>query len=221
MHEQAFGIIISFGSKQFLHIYAILCIDASLHSLTTLHVSASPNAFLISLCSLRLAGVSTFESFLPLLVSLAVSHAASPSPGAGIVPLVADYLTQLSGGLIVTPATISSPAAVPALQSLVSTPNAQLPVATRLPNVPVTLFDSLRLFATISLESGLDMIALRSPPSSTPTVAAPVSAGPQGGERSPSSPIPGPSQAPRPRLSRRVVRAHRYRALPSQPPRPP
>ena len=190
MHEQAFGIIISFGSKQFLHIYAILCIDASLHSLTTLHVSASPNAFLISLCSLRLAGVSTFESFLPLLVSLAVSHAASPSPGAGIVPLVADYLTQLSGGLIVTPATISSPAAVPALQSLVSTPNAQLPVATRLPNVPVTRFDSLCLFATISL----DMIALRSPPSSTPP--------------------------PRSRLGPRVGSARRHRPSPARRKRP-
>ena len=61
----------------------------------------------------------------PPFVPPAVDHAAPPtSPGAGIVPLVADCLTQLSGGPIITPATISSPAAVPALQRLVSTPDA-------------------------------------------------------------------------------------------------
>ena len=63
----------------------------------------------------------------PPLVFPAVKHAAPPlSPGTGIVPLVADCLTQLSGGLVVTPATISSPAAVPALRRHISTPGAQL-----------------------------------------------------------------------------------------------
>ena len=69
---------------------------------------------------------------------------------------MADCLTQLSGGLIITPATISSPAATPAFQRVVSTPDDHL--ATLLPTVPVTRFASFRLFATCSLD-----IALRSP----------------------------------------------------------
>ena len=79
-----------------------------------------------------------------------------------IVPLVADCLTQLSDSLIVAPATISCPAVVPAPQCLVSTPDAQL--ATLLPNVSVTRFDSLRPFATSVLD-----ITLHSPSSSTPS----------------------------------------------------
>ena len=90
----------------------------------------------------------------PLVPPVQVNQSAPPpSPGAGIVPLVADCLTQLSGGLIITPATISSPAAVPALHRLVSTPDAQL--ATMFPTVPVTRFASLRLFATCSLDIAL------------------------------------------------------------------
>ena len=50
-----------------------------------------------------------------------VNHSAPPpSPGAGIIPLVTDCLTQLSGGLLNTSATLSSPAAVPTLHRLVS-----------------------------------------------------------------------------------------------------
>ena len=93
------------------------------------------------------------ESVPPPLVPPVNHSAPPPSPGAGIVPLVADCLTQLSGGLIITPATISSPAAVPALHRLVSTPDAQL--ATMFPTVPVTRFASLRLFATCSLDIAL------------------------------------------------------------------
>ena len=74
-----------------------------------------------------LQALPTVESFLPPLVPPAVNQAAPPpSLGAGIVPLVADCLTQLSrpgGGLIITPVTISSPAANPAFQRLVSTPD--------------------------------------------------------------------------------------------------
>ena len=56
---------------------------------------------------------------LPPLVPPAVyDDAPPPSAGAGIVPLVAESLMQLSRGLTVTPATISSSAAVPALQQL-------------------------------------------------------------------------------------------------------
>ena len=91
----------------------------------------------------------------------------APSPGGSIAQLAADFLTQLSGGLIITPATISSQAAVPALQRLISTPDAQL--ATLLPTIRVTRFDKLRLFATSSLD-----IALRSPSSRPPIVAAPA-----------------------------------------------
>ena len=131
-----------------------------------------------------LQALPTVESFLPPLVPPAVNQAAPPpSLGAGIVPLVADCLTQLSGGLIITPATISSPAAVPALHRLVSTPDAQL--ATLVPTVPVTRFASLRLFATCSLD-----IALRLPSSRTTIVAALASAEPPGGARSPSSSTP-------------------------------
>ena len=87
---------------------------------------------------------------------------------------MAACLTQLGGGLIITPATISSPAAVPALHRLVSTPDAQL--ATLIPTVPVTRFASLRLFATCSLD-----IALRLPSSRTTIVDALASAEPPGG----------------------------------------
>ena len=57
--------------------------------------------------------------------------------------LVADCLKQLSDGLtriIVMPTTISSPAAAPSLQHLISTPDANLKLATLLPTVPVTYF---------------------------------------------------------------------------------
>ena len=54
VHELAFGIVICFGSAEFLHISTTLYIDASLHSPTTPHASASPTAFLVSR---RLAGV--------------------------------------------------------------------------------------------------------------------------------------------------------------------
>ena len=113
----------------------------------------------------------------------------SESPRAGIVLLVADCVTQLSNGLIVTPATISSPAAVPALPRLISTPDAQLP--TLLPTVPVTRFDSFRLFATISLQIVAGSTApggASSQPSSGPLAAAPAPAEPPGAARSPSSP---------------------------------
>ena len=89
------------------------------------------------------------------LVPFAVIHAdPPPSPGAGIVLLVADCLSHICG-LILTPATTSesSPATVPALQRLLATPDPRL--ASLLPTVPVTRFDSLHLFATISLDIGL------------------------------------------------------------------
>ena len=44
VHELAFGIVICFGSEEFLYIYATLYIDASLHSPTTLYASASATA---------------------------------------------------------------------------------------------------------------------------------------------------------------------------------
>ena len=91
----------------------------------TLHASASPTAFLVSFCARRLAWVKVpnlNRRILPRAGASvgpapppAVNHAAPPpSPGAGIVLLVADCLTQLSSGLIITPATISSesPAAI-------------------------------------------------------------------------------------------------------------
>ena len=53
--ELAFGIVICFGSAEFLP--TALYIDASLHSPTTPHASASPTAFLVSCCARRLAGV--------------------------------------------------------------------------------------------------------------------------------------------------------------------
>ena len=123
MYELAFHTC--FGSAEFLHIYATLFIDASLHLPTTLHASASPTAFLVSFCARRPAGVPDCRILSASVGPPAVNHAIPPpSPGAGIVPLVADCLTQLSGGLIITPATISSPVAIPALQPLVSTPDA-------------------------------------------------------------------------------------------------
>ena len=48
VHELAFGIVICFGSAEFLYIYAILYIDASIHSPTTVDASASPTALLVS-----------------------------------------------------------------------------------------------------------------------------------------------------------------------------
>ena len=52
VHELAFGIIICFGSAEFLHIYATLYIDASLHSPTTLHEHLQPlSSDLVSLCA--------------------------------------------------------------------------------------------------------------------------------------------------------------------------
>ena len=57
----------------------------------------------------------TVKSFpLQLVTLLLIMQPHPPSPGAGIVQLVVDCLTQLSCGLIITPATISesSPAAV-------------------------------------------------------------------------------------------------------------
>ena len=64
MHELAFGIVICFGSEEFLHIYSILHIDASLHSPTTRHASASPTAFLPPFAPVDLRAFPTFESFL-------------------------------------------------------------------------------------------------------------------------------------------------------------
>ena len=139
----------------------------------------------------------------PPLVLPAVYHdVPPPSPGAGIVPLVAKRPTQLSDGLmIVTPGTISSPAAVPALQRLISTPDAQL--ATLLPAVPVTRFDLRRLFAIISLyiAIGPPLRGRMAPTRRHRTTPSPLS---------------------RPRLSRRVARAcgHRRRASPSPLPCP-
>ena len=95
-------------------------------------------------------------------------------------------LTQLSVGLIITPTMISSQAAVLALQRLVSTPDqTRCSAGHPLPTVPVTVFESLLLYATSSLD-----IALRWPSSSTPIVAAPASVEQQGGARSPSSSTP-------------------------------
>ena len=54
-----------------------------------------------------------------------------------MVPLVAECLTQLGGGLIITPATMPSPAAIPAFQRLVPTPYDQL--ATLLPTFRLAL----------------------------------------------------------------------------------
>ena len=51
MHELALGIVICFGSAEVLHIYTTLYIDASLHSPTTPHASASPTDFLVSFCA--------------------------------------------------------------------------------------------------------------------------------------------------------------------------
>ena len=77
-----------------------------------------------------------------------------PLAGACSVPLFADCLKQLGSGLIITPATISSPAAVPALRAEPSNvSDAQL--ATLLPSLRVTLFNQLRLFATSSLDTVL------------------------------------------------------------------
>ena len=73
----------------------------------------------------------------------------APSPGGSIAQLAADFLTQLRGGLIITPATISSQAAVPALQRLISTPDAQL--ATLLPLFQRHCSKRRSLFATIFL----------------------------------------------------------------------
>ena len=135
-----------------------------------------------SFAPVDLQAFPTIEYFPPPLVPPAVNH--TPPPPSPEV-LVADCLTQLSGGLIITPATISSPAAVSALQRLFSTHDAQL--ATLFPTVPLTRFDSLCLVATSSLD-----IALRSPSSRTPLVAAPASAGPPGGARSTPSPLSRP-----------------------------
>ena len=57
VHELSFGIVICFGSAAFLHIYATLYIEASLHSPTTPNASASPTALLAFFCARRLAGV--------------------------------------------------------------------------------------------------------------------------------------------------------------------
>ena len=100
-----------------------------------------------------------------------VNHSAPPpSPGAGIVPLVADCLTQLSGGPIITPATISSPAAVPALQRLASTPDAQL--ATLLLTVPLALFDSDSLHLSQPAPWTLRCACRHRAPQSSPLQAA-------------------------------------------------
>ena len=80
VHELAFGIVICFGSEEFPNIYAAtLCrIDASLHSPTTLHTTASPTAVLVSFCARRLAGVP--DLILPVSIGRlrpsAVNHAA-------------------------------------------------------------------------------------------------------------------------------------------------
>ena len=60
------------------------------------------------------------ESFPPPL-------APHPSPGACIVPLVTDSLKQLSSGLIITPATISSPAAVSRVVRIANSANYEAP----------------------------------------------------------------------------------------------
>ena len=170
-----------------------------------------------SFAPVDLQAFPTVESFRPPLVPRlpaggpaalppAVNHAAAPppSPGAGIVPLVGvagRLLDAACGGLIVTPATISSPAAVPAFQRLVSTLDDQLghPV----PHCtcgPVTVW-SLRLFATSSLD-----IALRSPSSSTPIIVVALAL-PElpSGACSPSS-----RASAGPLLGHRVVRARRH-----------
>ena len=133
----------------------------------------------------------------------------------------------------------------PALHRLVSTPNAQL--ATLLPTVPVTRFDSPRHFATSSLDCARRPRASPSPPprprlscrvarARSPfrrpcavvllpasfAAAAHDSAEPLAsrGAHSPSSSPPSPP--PRPRLSRRVARACRpsHRVHWSPPPQP-
>ena len=77
----------------------------------------------------------TVDSFPPPLVPPAVNPAAPPPRPRPLEPalsrwsaVVADCLarTQLSSGLLITPATISSPAAIPAFQRLVWTPDVQL-----------------------------------------------------------------------------------------------
>ena len=73
MHELAFGIVICFGSSEFLHIYATLHIDASLHSLADyMHQHLPPLSSLL-FAPVDLQAFPTVESFLPPLVPPAVS----------------------------------------------------------------------------------------------------------------------------------------------------
>ena len=137
----------------------------------------------------------TFDSFPPPLAPLAVNHAIPPpSPGAGIVPLVAKCLTQLSGGLIITAATISSLAAVPALQRLDSRRPAGHP-APHCTCDPVRLAPPSRDLlpghcAALAVTPIVAALASAEPPggarslsSCVPVAAAPASAGPPGGAR--------------------------------------
>ena len=125
VHELAFGIVICFVAKSFTWMPRCTRRRHCMHQ----HLQPLSSS---SFAPVDLQAFPTVESFPFSLILPAVNHPAPPpSPGAGIVPLVADCLTQLSAGLIITPATISSPAALPALQRLLSTPDAQL--ATLLP----------------------------------------------------------------------------------------
>ena len=126
VHELAFGIVICFGNTDTVSSHQRDCLHRCLASLAddTTCISISNRFPRFHLRSSTCMGSSSqLEPSNPSpgrrlrcpAPPPAVNHAAPPpSPGAEIVLLVADCLTQLSSGLIITPATISSesPAAI-------------------------------------------------------------------------------------------------------------
>ena len=208
---------------------------ARAHKCRAFHISASPDSRFLGPASAHrrrgrlLVGTATPPHAPPMLPSpstildppLLVPRASVPlavrrddpqqSQSAGLVQLVADRLAQLRSGLVVTPAAISTPAAAPAQQRLVTTRDAQL--ATLLPAVSVTRFESFRLYATVALDVARGSPAQdrrhRAPPSQSPPPRTRLSR--QARHRA------DPSPPPRPGLSRRAACPRDHRATPSPP----
>ena len=80
MHELALGIVICFGSAEFLYIDAILYIDSSLHSQTALHASASPRLQPLSSSPFEPVDLQAFPTFESFLAQFLVRLSLPPSP---------------------------------------------------------------------------------------------------------------------------------------------
>ena len=109
VHELAFGIVILVAQSFFTSTQFVTPMPRSTRIRHQMHQHLLP----LSLSPVAPVDLQTFppvDSVPPPSVTPVNHSAPPPSAGTGIVPPVADCLTQLSGGLLITPATISSPA---------------------------------------------------------------------------------------------------------------